>query len=115
MRGIRGATQIEANTVQAMHDGVIELCRALSESNRLTADRIVSVIFTVTRDLDADFPARAAREQGWERVPMICCQEIPVPGSLPRVVRILLHAEVNGEPRHVYLRGAKNLRPDLDE
>ncbi len=116
MRGIRGATQIASNTVQDIHDGVVELCRALNEQNQLAQDEIVWAIFTVTRDLDADFPARAAREAGgWSRVPMICSQEVPVPGSLPRVVRVLLHVEggTGADVRHVYLRGARALRPDL--
>ena len=116
MRGIRGATQIESNTVQAMEDGVAELCRAVNEANQLDQGQIVWAIFTVTHDLDADFPARAARERGgWDRVPMICSREIPVPGSLPRTVRVLVHVD-SGTPadaRHVYLRGARVLRPDL--
>ena len=116
MRGIRGATQIDANTVEAMEDGVAELCRALSEANRIEQDEIVWAIFTVTHDLDADFPARAARVKGgWERVPMICSREIPVPGSLERTVRVLVHVD-SGSPsdaKHVYLRGARVLRPDL--
>jgi chorismate mutase len=116
MRGIRGATQIEANSIDAMERGVAELCRAVSETNGITQDEIVWAIFTVTHDLDADFPARAARVSGgWERVPMICSREIPVPGSLPRTVRVLVHVD-SGSPadaRHVYLRGAKVLRPDL--
>ena len=83
MRGIRGATQLDENSVQAMEDGVAELCRALAEANGIGQDDIVWAIFTVTHDLDADFPARAARVAGgWDRVPMICSQEIPVPGSL---------------------------------
>ncbi|BDG09556.1 chorismate mutase [Anaeromyxobacter paludicola] len=116
MRGIRGATQIASNTVEAIYDGVVELCRALNEENGLSQDEIVWAIFTVTHDLDADFPARAAREAGgWSRVPMICSQEIPVPGSLPRVVRVLLHVEGGSGAgvRHVYLGGARALRPDL--
>ncbi len=116
MRGIRGATQIEANTVEAMEEGVAELCRAISEANDITQDEIVWAIFTVTHDLDADFPARAARVNGgWSRVPMICSREIPVPGSLPRTVRVLIHVD-SGTPdsvKHVYLRGARVLRPDL--
>jgi chorismate mutase len=116
MRGIRGATQIEANTVEAMEDGVAELCRALCEANAISPDEIVWAIFTVTHDLDADFPARAARTRaGWTMVPMICSREIPVPGSLPRTVRVLIHVD-SGRPRdasHVYLRGARVLRPDL--
>ena len=116
MRGIRGATQIEANSVEAMEAGVAELCRAISEANGITQDEIVWAIFTVTHDLDADFPARAARVAGgWERVPMICSREIPVPGSLPRTVRVLIHVDSGtpGDARHVYLRGARVLRPDL--
>jgi chorismate mutase len=116
MRGIRGATQIEANSIDAMEQGVAELCRAISEANGITQDEIVWAMFTVTHDLDADFPARAARVAGgWDRVPMICSREIPVPGSLPRTVRVLVHVD-SGNPadaKHVYLRGAKMLRPDL--
>ncbi len=116
MRGIRGATQIDANTVEAMEDGVAELCRAINEANAIEQDQIVWAIFTVTHDLDADFPARAARVRGgWSRVPMICSREIPVPGSLPRTIRVLLHVDSGSPPdaRHVYLRGARVLRPDL--
>ncbi len=113
MRGIRGATQIEANTVEAMEDGVAELCRAIADANGITEDEIVWAMFTVTHDLDADFPARAARMAGWSAVPMICSREIPVPGSMPRVVRVLLHVDSPGARNHVYLRGAQALRPDL--
>ncbi|HEX9287981.1 MAG TPA: chorismate mutase [Anaeromyxobacteraceae bacterium] len=116
MRGIRGATQIDANSVDAMEDGVAELCRAITDANGLTQDEIVWAIFTVSHDLDADFPARAARVKGgWDRVPMICSREIPVPGSLPRAVRVLVHVDSGapGDAKHVYLRGAKALRPDL--
>ncbi len=116
MRGIRGATQVDANTVQAMEDGVAELCAALCEANGIGPEEMVWAIFTVTHDLDADFPARAARDRaGWTMVPMICSREIPVPGSLERVVRVLIHVD-SGRPRdakHVYLRGARALRPDL--
>ncbi|HTP28196.1 MAG TPA: chorismate mutase [Anaeromyxobacteraceae bacterium] len=118
MRGIRGATQIQANTVRDIEDGVAELCRAISDANAITQDDIGWAIFTVTHDLDADFPARAAREAGgWTRVPMICSREIPVPGSLPRAIRVLVHVDsgVPAEARHVYLRGAKVLRPDLSQ
>ena len=113
MRGIRGATQAAANTREAIEEAVVELCQELTLRNRLTADEITWAIFTVTHDLDADFPARGARVQGWHQVPMICSQEIPVPGSLQRVVRVLLHVESRGTPHHVYLRGAQSLRPDL--
>src|SRR5574341_343607 len=118
MRGIRGATQVEANSVEAIEDGVAELCRSIAEQNDLDPEEIVWAIFTVTHDLDADFPARAAREKGgWGVVPMICSREIPVPGSLPRTIRVLIHVD-SGSPRdvrHVYLRGARVLRPDLHE
>lgn len=116
MRGVRGATQIDANTVAAMEDGVAELCRELCQANSIRPEDIVWAIFTVTHDLDADFPARAARARaGWTMVPMICSREIPVPGSLARVIRVLLHLDSGkpGEAKHVYLRGARVLRPDL--
>ncbi len=113
MRGIRGATQISANTVEAMEEAVVEMVDALMARNRLRPEDITWAIFTVTHDLDADFPARAARLAGWHQVPMICSREIPVPGSMPRVVRVLLHVESGGATHHVYLRGAQALRPDL--
>jgi chorismate mutase len=113
MRGIRGATQISANTVEAMEVAVVELVETLMRRNRLEPEDITWAIFTVTHDLDADFPARAARLAGWHQVPMICSREIPVPGSMPRVVRVLLHVEAGRQAHHVYLRGAQALRPDL--
>jgi chorismate mutase len=113
MRGIRGATQIAENSVAAMEEAVVELVRELERRNRIAPDDITWAIFTVTHDLDADFPARAARVAGWTQVPMICSREIPVPGSMPRVVRVLLHVESDGPRGHVYLRGAQALRPDL--
>jgi chorismate mutase len=113
MRGIRGATQVASNTVEAIEDAVVEMCQELIRRNDLQPSQIVWAIFTVTHDLDADFPARAARIQGWNDVPMICSQEIPVPGSMPRVIRVLLHVDSEGPRNHVYLRGAQGLRPDL--
>jgi len=113
MRGIRGATQVAQNTVEAIEDAVVELCREICHRNRIEPAEIVWAIFTVTHDLDADFPARSARLSGWSAVPMICSQEIPVPGSLPRVIRVLLHVDSDGPRNHVYLRGAEALRPDL--
>jgi chorismate mutase len=113
MRGLRGATQVAANSVEAIEEAVVELCVELTRRNDLDPAQIVWAIFTVTHDLDADFPARAARVQGWKDVPMICSQEIPVPGSMPRVIRVLLHVDGEGPRHHVYLRGARGLRPDL--
>ncbi|MBK9519207.1 MAG: chorismate mutase [Anaeromyxobacter sp.] len=113
MRGIRGATQVAENTREAIEEAVVELCEELTRRNHLDPEEITWAIFTVTHDLDADFPARGARVQGWHQVPMICSQEIPVPGSMPRIIRVLLHSVARGAPHHVYLRGAQALRPDL--
>ncbi len=92
-----------------------ELLRALIEANDLQPDDIVSALFTVTRDLDAAFPARAAEEYGWNIVALLHASEIPVPGSLPRCIRLLIHAYTTrsrAEIKHCYLRGATVLRPD---
>ncbi len=113
MRGIRGATQISANTIEAMEEAVVELVREIETRNEIGPADIVWAIFTVTHDIDADFPARAARVAGWTEVPMICSREIPVQGSMPRVIRVLLHVDGEGPRNHVYLRGAQALRPDL--
>jgi len=113
MRGIRGATQVAANTVPAIEEAVVELCQELERRNEIGPAQIVWAIFTVTHDLDADFPARAARAAGWTDVPMICSREIPVPGSMPLTIRVLLHVDSDGPRNHVYLRGAQALRPDL--
>lgn len=113
MIAIRGAIQVEEDTREAITSAAAALCVAITRDNQLDPARIVSAIFTLTPDLHADFPARAAREQGWGDVPMICAQEIGVPGALPRVCRVLLHVDAAGPPRHVYLGGAAVLRPDL--
>ena len=113
MRGIRGATQVSENTVEAIEQAVVEMCREICRRNQIQPADIVWAIFTVTHDLNADFPARAARMSGWGDVPSICSQEIPVPGSMPRVIRVLLHCDSDGPRNHVYLRGAQALRPDL--
>ena len=92
-----------------------ELLRALIEANELQPDDIVSALFTVTRDLDAAFPARAAEEFGWNIVALLHATEIPVPGSLPKCIRLLVHAYTRrsrAEIKHCYLRGATVLRPD---
>jgi len=113
MRGIRGATQVAANTVPAIEEAVVELCREIERRNEIGPGDIVWAIFTVTHDIDADFPARAARVAGWTEVPMICSREIPVPNSMPLIIRLLLHVDSDGPRNHVYLRGAQGLRPDL--
>lgn len=96
-------------------EGTTELMEEIMERNALVPEHVVSCIFTVTDDLTAEFPAVAARALGFERVPLLCAREIPVPGSLPRVIRVLIHyyAEEDHEPRHVYLREAAALREDL--
>ena len=116
-RGIRGATTAGANTAEAILAATGELLARMVEANGLAAEELASAFFTVTADLDAAFPAQAARQLGWHQVPLLDALEIPVPGSLPRCVRVLLHwntGKSQAEVRHVYLRGAAGLRPDLD-
>jgi chorismate mutase len=117
-RGIRGATTVEADTAEAILEATRELLARMVEANDLVVEEVASVMFTVTHDLKAAFPARAARALGWQHVPLLDAQEIPVPGSLARCVRVLVHyntAKTQAEIRHVYLRGAAALRPDLQE
>ena len=114
VRAIRGAVCAAANTAEAIESAARRLVEAICEANRLPADRVISAIFTVTHDLDAQFPAVGARQAGWQEVPLMCAQEVPVPGSLPRCIRILVHAYLPAGQavRHVYLDGAEVLRPD---
>lgn len=115
-RGIRGATTAAENTVDSILEVTRELLASLVEANGLDSSEVASAIFTVTPDLSAAFPARAARELGWQSVPLLDAQEIPVPGSLPLCIRVLLHwntDKAQDEIRHVYLRGAAQLRPDF--
>jgi chorismate mutase len=113
---LRGANSVERNEADDILSATDELMRELMQRNALEADAMVSCIFTVTDDLDAQFPAVAARRLGLDRVPLLCAREIPVPGSMPRVIRTLLHyyAEEGHEPRHVYLGEARALRADLE-
>ena len=116
-RGIRGATTVEENTAEAILAATGELLARMVEANGLAAEELASALFTVTPDLDAVFPAQAARQLNWSQVPLLDALEIPVPGSLPRCVRVLIHWNTErsqAEVRHVYLRGAAGLRPDLD-
>jgi chorismate mutase len=113
MIAIRGAIQIDEDTPEAIGSAVELLCAELTRDNALSADDIVSAIFTLTPDLNAAFPALSARKQGWGDVPMICARELSVPGSLPRVCRVLLHVNRTEKGKHVYLGGARALRPDL--
>jgi chorismate mutase len=113
---LRGANTVERNDAESILAATDELIRELMARNELTAEAMVSCIFTVTNDLDAEFPAVAARALGLSRVPLMCAREVPVPGSLPRVIRTLLHyyAPEDHVPKHVYLGEAKVLRADLD-
>jgi chorismate mutase len=115
LHALRGATTVHANEADAILDATDQLMRAVLERNELTADDLVSCIFTLTDDLDAEFPAVAARRMGLSTVPLLCAREIPVPGSLPRVIRVLIHCYLRegAEPQHVYLNEAARLRLDL--
>lgn len=116
IRALRGATQLTADDADEMAVAVVELLSAMLERNGITTGDLVSVIFTSTPDLHSTFPAAAARTLDIGDVPLICAQEIDVVGALPRVVRVMAHAELD-RPRqnvvHVYLRGAEVLRQDL--
>ncbi len=116
LRGIRGATHLTADDATEMNEAVVELVGAMLERNSLPVDNVISVIFTATPDLSSGFPAAAAREMGFAEVPLLCASELGVAGALPRVVRVLMHAEMEGprsQVQHVYLRGAESLRQDL--
>ena len=114
--GLRGAVSVERNDGESILGATETLMRELIARNSLDPDQVVSCIFTATNDLDAEFPAVAARGLGFERVPLLCAREIDVPGSLPRVIRVLIHhyADQAHVARHVYLGGARALRADLD-
>jgi chorismate mutase len=116
LRALRGATTVADNDAEAILDATEELVRAVMERNSLAPEQLVSCLFTCTDDLDAEFPAVAARRLGLSAVPLLCAREIDVPGSLPRVIRLMLHcyADDAAPPEHVYLREATTLRRDLE-
>lgn len=118
IRGIRGAIQAKENSAHEIHQATRELLEAICSANQdLHIDEVASIFFTLTPDLDAAYPALAARQMGWIATPLLCAQEIPVPNSLPRVVRVLLHWNTDipqPDVRHVYLGAAGQLRPDLN-
>jgi chorismate mutase len=113
---LRGANSARANEADAILAATTELMRELMERNELDAEEMVSCIFTLTEDLDAEFPAVAARALGLDRVALLCTREVAVPGSLPRVIRVLVHyyAPEDHRPQHVYLGEARSLRADLE-
>ncbi|HVC06644.1 MAG TPA: chorismate mutase [Solirubrobacterales bacterium] len=112
---LRGAAQAEANEAGAIVAVTEELMRELIERNDLAPEAMVSCLFTTTEDLDAEFPAVAARNLGLDSVPLLCAREIGVPGAMPRVIRVMVHfyAPAAHSPAHVYLGEAKKLRADL--
>ncbi len=115
LHALRGATSVGRDDAEEILDATTELMREIMGRNALAPEQVVSCIFTVTDDLTAEFPAVAARALGFERVPLLCAREIPVPGSLPHVIRVLIHyyADEGHEAQHVYLREAAALREDL--
>ena len=115
-RGVRGATTAEENTAEAILAATRELLVLIVEANDLRVEDVASAIFTTTPDLTAAFPAKAAREIGWRDVALLDAQEIPVPGSLERCIRVLVHWNTEkrqDEVVHVYIKGASALRPDI--
>lgn len=118
VRAIRGATQVESNTASAITSATQELILEILKANSLTPDQVISVLFTSSPDLDASFPAAAARSVGFEDTPLICAVEIDVAGALPRTVRVMAHVESElpkKEISHIYLHGAKALRRDTSQ
>lgn len=116
VRAIRGAIQVEANSPESISAGTRELLLAVLEANQLSVDQVISVLLTATPDLNAAFPAAAAREVGFESTPLLCAVEIDVPGALERVVRAMFTVETDREMKeisHIYLGGAKVLRRDI--
>jgi chorismate mutase len=116
VRAVRGATQVDIDNRDAVIAATAELVLAVLDRNHLTTDALISIIFTTTPDLTAEFPAYAARSIGITDVPFLCASEIAVPGAMPRIVRLLALVDTEltrAEIRHVYLRGAAQLRTDL--
>ncbi|RKS74398.1 chorismate mutase [Actinomadura pelletieri DSM 43383] len=116
VRAVRGATQIDADDRDQILEATTELVAEVMARNGLSTDDVISVIFTVTPDLTAEFPALAARKLGFHEVPLLCATEIGVPGSLPRVIRLMAHIDTDrprSDVQHVYLRGATALRLDI--
>lgn len=116
LRAIRGAITLERDERAHLHERTQELVEALLRANDITPDDIVSVLFTCTPDIISDFPAAAARELGFGAVPLMCAQEMAVPGALPLVVRVMMHVDTErprDQMQHVYLHDAVALRRDL--
>ncbi|MBA3629133.1 MAG: chorismate mutase [Actinobacteria bacterium] len=118
VRGLRGATTVAHDDADAIVAATADLLQEMLERNEVAPDDLVSLVFTSTSDLTAEFPAAAARRLGIDHIPLLCAREIDVPGSVPRCIRVLMHLYTgrdHGTLRHVYLRGARRLRSDLPE
>ena len=116
VRAVRGAIQVDDDDREQVLQATTELLQAVMQRNGLASDDLISVVFTATPDLVSEFPAYAARQMGITDVPLLCATEIAVPGAMPRVLRLLAHVDTDrprADVRHVYLRGAANLRTDL--
>lgn len=116
IRGIRGAISISKNTKNEIVSATMALLRKMAGMNKIKVEDIASVIFSVTKDLNAEFPAIAARKMGWKSTPLLCTYEVDVPGALARCIRVLMHVNSDKKQasvKHVYLMDAKKLRPDL--
>jgi chorismate mutase len=115
-RGVRGATVASTNEADAILAATRELLLAIQDANpTMRPEDVASILFTVTNDLDAVYPAQAAHQLEWSGIPLICAREIPVPGGLPQCVRVMIHWNTDlpqSEIRHIYLKEAANLRPD---
>jgi chorismate mutase len=117
VRGIRGATTVGSNSRDEIIEAARELLQAMIDANGIDPEEVASAFFTTTPDLNAEFPAVAARQMGWTFVPLLCGHEMTVPGSLPLCLRILLHVNTEKgahDVSHIYIRGARTLRPDLN-
>jgi chorismate mutase len=116
VRAIRGATTVDVDTPEQIAERTLEMLGMIVESNHLSDDDLISILFTATADVISSFPATAVRTGGYRTVPLMCAQEIPVPGSLPRCIRVLVHAttpRTRDQITHVYLHEAQGLRDDL--
>jgi chorismate mutase len=118
IRAIRGATTVDVDSKAAIEDAVIELLKAVMTKNEISEKDLISILFTATSDLKAEFPATAARKVGLKDTPLICAVELDIEGALPRTIRLMAHVESNrdkAEITHIYLRGATALRKDLNK
>src|SRR5439155_14252204 len=118
LRGVRGATTVEANTRDDILTATRQLLALMIRLNGIDPEHVASAVFSATHDLDAEFPALAARQLGWLDVPLLCTNEVDVPGSLRRCIRVLIHWNTDKpqrDIRHIYVKDAERLRPDLSK